>query len=346
MGERVEGEGRRVRTERTAELPAIGARGTASPTGAPLRELVPTDRESGAELAEARATIARLTAGNREESAALERANSELVALTQSLDGVVRQRTRALAESEVQLRRKNAELDRLNLLKAEFIAIAAHELRTPTTSIVGYLDMISEGRTCEVPQELARPLTVIRRNAVRLKRLLDHMFDASRLETGRVALSRSACDLGEIATAVVEELVPLAEQRRHVLSLVVSPLAPIDADPDRIHQVLANLVVNAVRYTPDRGAIRVQVDDEHGRARVRVWDNGIGMSPAVRARIFEPFTDVHPSRYHTSSSPDSAGLGLFIARGLVALHGGTIFVESDEGCFSEFTVLLPYAATA
>src|SRR5580693_5411282 len=110
----------------------------------------------------------------------VEAARAEFRALRANLDGIVRQRTRALAESETQLRDKNSELEHQSRLRAEFISIAAHELRTPLTSIVGYLDLFSEGRFGELPATIARPLASVRRNAHRLRRLVEDMLDVSR----------------------------------------------------------------------------------------------------------------------------------------------------------------------
>jgi len=283
-------------------------------------------------------------------TAALEAANNELRNLTRNFEQIVRQRTRALAESEAQLRRKNVELDRLNKLKAEFVSIAAHELRTPMTSIVGYLDLIVEGRLGALPGGLGRPIASLRRNAHRLKRLIDDMLDVSRIEAGRVTLRRAPCSLGEIVTGVVEEMKPLADEKRQALVARLVDIPAIDADCDKVHQVAVNLCANSIKYTPAGGEIRLTVDllppaDARGRpmARLRVWDSGIGIPPTQRVRVFEPFSDVHTAKHHTSSGPDSAGLGLYIARGLVELHGGAIEVDSEEGRYSEFTVLLPLA---
>src|SRR6185436_4856124 len=110
---------------------------------------------------------------------------------------------RALAESEAQLRDKNTELERQSRIRAEFISIAAHELRTPLTSIVGYLDLFSEGRFGELPPLVARPLASVRRNAHRLKRLVDDMLDVSRIEAGRMTLRREPLELGDVVRDVV-----------------------------------------------------------------------------------------------------------------------------------------------
>ncbi len=275
---------------------------------------------------------------------------AELEAITANIDHGILQRTRALAESEAQLLRKNAELERQSQMKAEFISIVAHELRTPLVSIVGYLDLLVEGRFGELAEPMERPVASIRRNAHRLKRLVDEMLHFSRLEAGRVRLTREQVALGAVAQDAITELTPLAQAKRQEIIPSIVPIADISGDVDKIHQIIVNLVSNAIRYTPEGGEIRVSVDDAPAAtypgdwARLRVRDNGIGIPLANRHRIFEPFTDVQPAKHHTSSGPDSAGLGLFIARGLVELHGGLITVESEEDRFTEFTVLLPRAA--
>jgi signal transduction histidine kinase len=284
-----------------------------------------------------------------EQRAALAAANAELRALTANLDQIVRHRTRALAESEAQLRQKNAELERQSQLKAEFISIVAHELRTPLTSIVGYLDMLGEGRFGDLGDATRRPVRSLQRNAHRLKRLVDEMLGASRLEAGKVQLRRVPVSLGEVVDDVVTELGPLAQAKRQLVSVSQSAARPIDADPDKVHQILVNLVSNAIRYTPEEGTISISVDEVPPEvypgdwARLRVRDDGVGIPAGQHDRIFEPFTDVQPAKHHTSLGPDSAGLGLYIARSLIELHGGLITVDSEENVFTEFTVLLPIA---
>jgi two-component system phosphate regulon sensor histidine kinase PhoR len=278
----------------------------------------------------------------------VEAARAEFRALRANLDQIVRQRTRALAESETQLRTKNVELERQSRIKAEFIAIAAHELRTPLTSIVGYLDLFSEGRFGELPPLAERPMGSVRRNAHRLKRLVDDMLDVSRIEAGNIVLRREPVDLADVVRAVVTELLPLARARNQQLATNIAPLDPIDADRDKLHQIALNLVSNAIRYTPESGEIAVGVDEAPrerypgGWARLRVRDNGVGIEEEDRQRIFDPFLHPKPAKHHTSAGPDSAGLGLYIARGLIELHGGLITVDSQPDVFTEFTVLLPF----
>ncbi|MBC7974345.1 MAG: hypothetical protein H7138_05115 [Myxococcales bacterium] len=278
----------------------------------------------------------------------VEDARAEFRALRSNLDQIVRQRTRALAESEAQLRVTNTELVRQSKAKAEFISIAAHELRTPLTSIVGYLDLFSEARFGELPPLLERPMSSVRRNAHRLKRLVDDMLSVSRIEGGQLTLRRELVNLGEVVSDVVTELLPLARARELHVATHIEHVEAIDADRDKLHQIAVNLVSNAIRYTPEQGEITIDVDEAPseqypgGWARLRVRDNGVGIAEQDRQRIFDPFLHVQPAKHHTSAGPDSAGLGLFIARGLIELHGGLITVDSQPDVFTEFTVLLPF----
>ncbi|MBA3539950.1 MAG: HAMP domain-containing histidine kinase, partial [Deltaproteobacteria bacterium] len=291
---------------------------------------------------------ARLGPVLEERTREVEAARSELRALRMNLDQIVRQRTRALAESESQLLTKNAELERQWHTKAEFISIAAHELRTPLTSIVGYLELFSEGRFGELPKLLERPMGSVRRNAHRLKRLVDDMLSVSRIEAGQIVLRREPVDLGEVVQDVVTELLPLANARHQEIATHIEQIALLDADRDKLVQIAINLVSNAIRYTLENGRIAITVDEAPhqrypgGWARLRVRDNGVGIAEADRQRIFDPFVHAEPAKHHSSAGPDSAGLGLYIARGLIELHGGLITVDSQADVFTEFTVLLPF----
>jgi signal transduction histidine kinase len=319
-------------------------------------------QELESELAHARAAIAELTdrlahggsptqgrddlliARTRElgeKSEALAEANRELKMLAGNLDKIVQERTRALAESEAQLRRKNAELDRLNRLKSEFISIAAHEFRTPMTSIVGYLDLISQGRLGPIPEAMRRPMASLSRNSQRLKHLIDDMLDVSRLDAGRMVLHRSPRDLRELVRSAVAELESFALAKGHHIQIEFGPVPLIEVDGDKVHQVISNLLANAIKYTPEGGTILLGVKQEGETVRLRVRDNGMGIPAAARDKLFEPFTDITAPQYHSSAGPDSAGLGLYIARGIVQLHGGEISVDSQEGAYTEFTVALP-----
>ncbi len=296
-------------------------------------------RELEADLAAAQREMAARMAELEDKTAALENANAELRSLTGNLDQIVRQRTRALAESDHRLRRQNVELERMSRMREEFIAIAAHELRTPMTSLVGYLDLFAERVGRGIDPEARRQLHSLHRSAHRIKRLVEDMLDVTRLETGSLTLRRGRCSLGEILVAVVEELRPLAGDRK--LRAELGDVPELDGDADKLHQVVANLVGHALRYAPDGTTIRLTLERSGPHARLRVRHEGRGIPPELRDRLFDPFIDLDSAKHHSSRGPDSAGLGLGIARGIVELHGGSIEVESEEGKYTELAVVLP-----
>ena len=177
-------------------------------------------------------------------------------------------------------------------------------------------------------------MSSVRRNAHRLKRLVDDMLNVSRIESGQRRCCAASPSISARSCATSSPSCCRSHKRAARPSRPnIEPLAPLDADRDKLHQIAVNLVSNAIRYTPESGAITIGVDEAPrdryagGWARLRVRDNGVGISEEDRQRIFDPFLHPKPVKHHTSAGPDSAGLGLYIARGLIELHGGLITVD-------------------
>jgi signal transduction histidine kinase len=169
----------------------------------------------------------------------------------------------------------------------------------------------------------------------------------SLIESGRMMLRREQVDLGEVVRDVVTELTPLANARKQRVDARVDGDQQIDADRDKLHQIAVNLLSNAIRYTPDGGHIELTLDtapvDRYpgGWTRLRVRDNGVGIAEEDRQRIFDPFIHAQPAKHHTSTGPDSAGLGLYIAQQIAMAHQGQITVESSEVNGTRFDVTMP-----
>jgi PAS domain S-box-containing protein len=234
---------------------------------------------------------------------------------------------------------KEVEADRA---KSEFVSNVSHELRTPMTAIKGYTDLLHAGTVGSINDEQQRFLRIIKNNAERLTALINDLLDISRVETGRVRFEPRPMQIGEVISDVVNALAGQAETKHLSLTYtVVGGMPDVMGDRDRLNQVVTNLVSNAIRYTPDGGEIEVLAYPVEGAVRVDVRDKGIGISPEDLGRIFERFYRAdHPLVQEVGGT----GLGLSIVKMFVEMHGGRVWVESEEGKGSTFTCVLPVPA--
>ncbi len=231
---------------------------------------------------------------------------------------------------------KEVEADRA---KSEFVSNVSHELRTPMTAIKGYTDLLHAGAVGPINGDQERFLSIIRNNADRLTALINDLLDISRIETGRVRFEPRPLHIGDVIADVVNALAVPAEEKRQTLTYeVVGGLPNVIGDRDRLNQVITNLVGNAIFYTPHGGKIEVRAYPVEGAVRVDIKDTGIGIAPDDLGRIFE--------RFYRADDPvvqeaTGTGLGLSIAKMFVEMHGGRVWVESELGKGSTFTILLP-----
>jgi PAS domain S-box-containing protein len=226
--------------------------------------------------------------------------------------------------------------------KTEFVSTVSHELRTPMTSIKGYADLLLMGAVGTLSGEQHRFLTIIKNNTDRLTMLVSDLLDISRIESGRVTLVPRRMHVGEAITQVVSAME--ARTREKGLDLIIdvpATLPEVSADPDRVIQILTNLVGNAYHYTPSGGEIEVSARAHGGEVQIAVRDTGIGISLEDQERLF--------ARFFRAEDPvvqdtPGTGLGLSITKSLVEMHGGRLWVESELGAGSTFTFTLPIAA--
>jgi signal transduction histidine kinase len=239
--------------------------------------------------------------------------------------------------AERSARAQVAALEELSRFKDEFVWQVNHELRGPLAPIIGYAELLAEQ---PVPSEqVSRYAGMIHEGAGRLQRLVEDLLDLSRLESGRYRLERRPLSLGALLDRSVQELGHLST--RHTIVLEGLPDLPsIDADPDRLAQVITNLVTNAVRYSPDGGQIRVRAEVRDGAVVTSVADQGIGIPADRLGRIFEKFYRVDN---RVTRAVGGTGLGLAICRELIQAHGGDVWVESTAGVGSTFSFSLPLA---
>ncbi|MGQ0602593.1 MAG: ATP-binding protein [Anaerolineales bacterium] len=252
----------------------------------------------------------------------------------------------AKAQIEASLRALNDELKlqrelalRASRVKSDFLAVASHELRTPITAVIGFLQIVLDG-LCDTPDEERRYLDTALISSQELLQLVNDILDIATIEAGEVTLSIAPMALGQTLRQIDRLTRLMAEQKSVTLHIADVPNdLLVQADPDRLRQVLINLVNNAVKFT-ERGRVDVTVTPEGDQVRIEVRDTGIGFSPEQRARLFKKFTQADNS---ASRRYGGTGLGLAISKNLVELMNGTIDLESEgpgQGSRAWFTLPL------
>ena len=232
----------------------------------------------------------------------------------------------------------SSELEHLEQSRRDLVANVSHELKTPITAIRAHLENLLDG----VEQPDPETLQVMLSQSERLGRLVEQLLDLSKLESGEVPLHTEAVPLPSLIAQVISEIgVARPDRSVTVGADLPDDLPPVTADRERVHQVLFNLVDNAMRFTPDGGAVTVSADRHNGSVEITVEDTGAGIAPEHLPRLFERFYRVDPSR---SREDGGTGIGLAIARSVVEAHGGHIEARSELGHGSTFTFDLPVAS--
>jgi signal transduction histidine kinase len=253
----------------------------------------------------------------------------------------VTERTRLERERDALIEREQAArraAEEANRGKDEFLAMLGHELRNPLSAITAAVEVINRLGPEEQAAQSAR--RIIGRQTQQLVGLMNDLSDIARIGAGKIALSRRTTDLARLVWRTHAALRVAGHFRRHTLTLALEPVL-VDVDPMRIEQVVSNLLTNAAKYTPAGGHIRLHLAlGEDGAADITVADDGVGMSPALLARVFELFVQGERS----TQSQGGLGLGLALVRRLVELHGGSVTATSPgPGQGSMFRVRLPNA---
>jgi PAS domain S-box-containing protein len=245
------------------------------------------------------------------------------------------------AEGTVYAFRDLTEEHRLEELKSDFIATVSHELRTPIAAVHGAVKTL-EREDVDFSDDLRRRiLSVISDQSERLVQLVNDILLASQVESGKLVVANEPVDVSEIASGVIEAARMHAPDEVSVELTAPPSLAPVAADGDKLRQVLANLVSNAVKYSFGSGRVDVRLEQRETQVRVAVRDQGVGIPPLEQQRVFEKFYRLHPNKIR---GVGGTGLGLYICRELVRRMGGSIWVESSEGVGSTFFVELPLAS--
>jgi signal transduction histidine kinase len=229
-------------------------------------------------------------------------------------------------------------------VRDQFLTIAAHELKTPLTALLGQAQLLLRRaeRASTLSERDQRSLATVAGQASRLNRMIAALFDVSRLEHGQLPIARAPLELTEFVRQVVDELQPALAPRELRYAAPATPLL-VSGDIVRLEQVVQNLITNAVKYDSSGAPVQIKLERRGDLACVAVIDQGIGIPPAAMPHIFQRF-------YRAPNAEDlrsgGFGIGLSIVREIVTLHGGTIDVESVEGQGSTFTVALPLLSAA
>jgi signal transduction histidine kinase len=262
-----------------------------------------------------------------------------LVAILRALDRVRARERNARADAEQAQRLLEAQNERLveaDRMKDEFVALISHDLRTPLTSIMGYVELALDE---ELGADTRSFLEVVARSSQRLLRLVDDLLFVARLQSGRLEITPSRLDLTEVVCQAAEEARGRADAKDLELIVDVNGAVPVAVDRGRVFQLLDNLISNAIKFTPDGGRVELKVarGDE---ALLEVCDTGIGFTEQEAARVFERF-------YRTDRAVErqvpGTGLGLFIAAAIADAHGGRISAHPRDGGGAVFRVELPLA---
>lgn len=259
---------------------------------------------------------------------------------------ILENRTEKLERINEDLRKANEDLVKLNQIKSDFVSMVSHELRTPLTSIIGFSELLAEAYAGELNPEQNEYARQILRKSKELLSLINDLLDTGRLESGRMSLSFRPVDLGNILQSVFSSTRHVTGVPPVFKSHIPDDLPEFDADAGKITQILVNLVTNALKFSPPGSPVEVRAKLIKGRretdrgdlVQISVTDRGVGIPEDLHQRIFEQFFQ---GNHGATRAFKGAGLGLYISKSLVEMHGGKIWLESSQGHGSTFHFTVP-----
>ncbi len=253
--------------------------------------------------------------------------------LEQLVEKVTRQKEEISTERGISQR-----LKQIDEMKNEFLAKTSHELRTPLNGIIGIAETLIDGVAGDINKRLSTNLALIVTSGKRLTNLVNDILDFSKMRNHELLLNKKPVDLKSLIDVVLELLKPLTRGKElSLVNHISSEMPPVEADENRLQQIIYNLVENGIKFTDD-GSIEVNAREENGMIAISVTDTGIGIRKSKQEMIFQSFEQVDDA---DTRSYEGTGLGLAVTKNLVELHGGSISVKSETGIGSTFTFTLP-----
>lgn len=232
------------------------------------------------------------------------------------------------------------KLRELNQAKSDFLSMVSHELRSPLTSIKGYTALMLAGRAGEINENQKRFLKIVEEQSDHLTNLITDLLNLSRIEAGQVRMNKSSISLKALTETIVERMRSHFEQKKITLTAIIQDDLPfVYADKDKLIQVLANFLTNALKFTPENGRVIIEIFEKDKNVEARISDTGIGIPQVELEKIFDKFYQVDSS---STRQTGGAGLGLAIVKRIVEMHEGKVWAESDgPNKGSKFCFLLP-----
>jgi signal transduction histidine kinase len=229
-------------------------------------------------------------------------------------------------------------------MKEEFLALTTHDLRSPLTVISGVISFFTSGRLGKLSPEQQNMVAMMERNAQSLIELVNDLLDASKLESGTLRLDVASIDLGALIAEIRETMEPLAREKGIQMVEVLAPDLPaVEADRPKLRRVIVNLLSNAVKFTGPGGNVTLKAEPLGDEVSISISDTGVGIAPEDVVRLFDKYEQ---ARSRATRGEKGTGLGLYITKQLVELHGGEIKVESEPGRGSTFSFTLSAARSA
>jgi len=273
----------------------------------------------------------------QEREGALQLAHDELEQRVKERTAELETAKKELEEFSYSVVRAKEEVERASKFKDQFLSTMSHELRTPLNAVLGFSDLLADERYGPLNDRQQRYVSHIHTGGKHLLKLISDILDLSKIEAGRMELTREDVKVAAAFTEVISALYPLAEKKSQALLQELEPNLCVHADAMRFKQVLTNLVGNAIKFTPEGGRIKLGAHQVDNQVRIEVRDNGPGIPPEQQQRIFEAFVRLAQA----GNATEGTGLGLAITSSLVELHGSKLGIESQPGEGACFYFSLP-----